>query len=145
MWHTQPSIHYYNDTRYISICIYDTFRCASAYLLQLLLLTVAILLNNAVELLGLQARHVSLGGHPSRLLGGPGLSQVLIGCCHTLTSCLLLLPPFTLVSFGVPTGNSIICSVYLQAVRSSVRCTYKQSDHLFDVLTGNPFVCLFHH
>ena len=121
----------YNDTVYTSVCIHDTFRCSSVYLLQLLLLAVAILLDNTVELLGFQARHVSLGGHPSRLLGRPGLSQVPVGCCHTLTSCLLLLPPFALVSFGVPTGNPIICSVYLKAVHSFVCLVYLHTIHSF--------------
>lgn len=112
------------------------FRCTSAYLLQLLLLAVAVLLNDAVEFLSLHTRHVSLGCHPSSLLGGPGLSQVPVGCCHVLTGCLLLLPPLTLVSFGVPTGNPTIYSVHLKAVHSFVWCIYRER------ITGNSFICL---
>ena len=134
--------------------MHDTFRCASAYLLQLLLLAVAVLLDNPVELLGFQARHVSLGGHPSRLLGCPGVSQVPVGCCHALASCLLLLPPFTLVGFGVPTdrqsnqffttpeGSIFICLEYLQAVHSFSWCIYRYFIHLVGVPTGNPTICL---
>jgi len=158
------------DTVYASECTHDTFRCASAYLLQLLLLTVAILLNNTVKLLGLQARHVSLGGHPSSLLGGPGLSQVPVGGCHALTSCLLLLPPFTLVSFGVPAAHPTTYLVYPTrssimlsgvpmshdglAIQPFLQYTYSQSNPLLgkhtymqfirlsDVSTGSSFICL---
>jgi len=89
---------------YVTACIYNpkNHQANDSYLLQLLLLTVAVLLDNTVELLCFQASHVSLGSHPGCLLGGPCLSQVPVGGCHTLPGSLLLLPPLTLIGFCVP-------------------------------------------
>ena len=78
------------------------------HLLQLLLLNVAVLFHNAVELLSLQASHICLGRHTSSLLCCPSLCQVPIGSRHPLTRSLLFLPPLTFIRFSVSVKQSVL-------------------------------------